>query len=265
MQKGENQMTGYILGTAATAELRLELLNELSSDTFIKAMKRLPNQNMRIIVLGCGSAHLEERLTKLFSHSHFIGIDISNARLTEAKARIKQLITTNTYDFIEADLTTMPLDQIASCDILISRFVLSHLQDAEAVLNRFMSKLRPGGYVCIEEGASMGTEYYCNTRNLAYEHFVARTGLQQSLQKSRFDIGFQLLSNPPGTVLHSHIAQPILRTAREKSILRLGAEEARHLLKNPDELIADLKKFEEDEKAFGLYMRFIAMIVQRKD
>ncbi|MCE5295144.1 MAG: class I SAM-dependent methyltransferase [Chlamydiales bacterium] len=255
-------MTGYILGAGTTAELRLELLNELSSAPFVKAMKRLPNQNMRIIVLGCGSAHLEERLATLFSHSHFIGIDISKARLAEAKARVSKLITTNTYEFIEANLSTMPLEAIAPCDILISRFVLSHLQDAETVLSRFISRLRPGGYVCTEEGASMGTEFYCNTHNLGYETFVSRIDLQQSVQKSRFDIGLHLLSNPPGQVLHSHITQPILRTAREKSILRLGVEEGRQLLKNPEELIADLKKFEEDEKAFGLYMRFVAMIVQ---
>jgi SAM-dependent methyltransferase len=228
-------------------------------------MKQLPNQNMRIMVIGCGSAHLEERLASLFSHSHFIGIDISKARLAEAAARVKQLTTTNTYKFIEADLTTMPLDDIAPCDILISRFVLSHLQDPEAVLGRFMSRLRPGGYICTEEGAAKGTEYYCNTRNPGYETFVERTELQQTRQKSRFDIGLHLLSNPPGRVLHSHITQPILRTGREKSILRLGVEEGRQLLKNPDELIADLKKFEEDEKAFGLFIRFVAMIVQLAD
>ena len=263
----------YILGNAPTAELRLELLNELTSDPFIEAMKLLPHENMRIVLIGCGSGHLEARLSKLFTNSAFVGIDISAARLEEAKARVAELKTNNTYEFIQADLTTMSPSSIEPCDILISRFVLSHLPEPQAIFNRFFSIIKPGGYVCIEEGVSDGNEYYCNTQNSGYQTFLNLVDLQRQAQNSAFDIGFDflsnLLANLPAKYLHCHITQPILLSARHKSIIRLGAEEAKatvlkyHDAKEVDDMISSLIEFEQDDKAFGLYMRFLAMIFQK--
>ncbi len=257
-------MSGYILGSAPTAEFRLQLLDELTAAPFVEAMKKhLPKHNMRICVLGCGSAHLEARLATIFSSCHFIGIDISKARLREAEERVKKLDTTNTYEFIEADITTMALESFAMCDILISRFVLSHLHDPEKVVDRFITKIRPGGYICIEEGASHGREYYSNTFDTGYELFVAAVGEQQRVQKSQFDIAFRLFSKPLGNLLHYHITQPILANARDKSILRLGVEEGREILPDKGErLITALKAFEQDESSYGLYGRFLAFIRQ---
>lgn len=250
----------YILGNAPTAEFRLQLLDELTSPPFVKAVKKLlPKQNMRIVILGCGSGHLEARLAQIFSNCHFIGIDISKARLAEAKARVVQLTTTNTFEFIEGDLTKM---EPIACDILISRFVLSHLQDPEAVLAKFSSSVRSRGYVCIEEGASDGKEYYSNTRDVGYESFVRAVDIQIQAQKSHFDTSLKLFSNPPGKVIHRHITQPILDSARTKSILRLGLQEAPHLVTDSAALISALHAFEQDDKAYGLYMRYLAFITQ---
>ncbi len=184
-------------------------------------------------------------------------------RLQEAKARVAALPTTNTYEFIQADLTTMAPETLAPCDILISRFVLSHLPDAFMLFNRFIRIVRPGGYICTEECASDAKEYFCNTQDPGYLNFIKLIALQCEAQKSVFDIGFHLLSNAPGKVLHSHITQPILRSARHKSIFRLGLEEAKAAtLKGHDVegIIRLLKQFEQDEKVFGLYTRFLAMI-----
>lgn len=256
----------YILGNAPTAEHRLELLNELTTTPFINAMAILPKTHMRICILGCGSGHLEARLAALFSNSHFIGIDISQTRLNEANLRVTKLTTSNTYEYILGDITTMSPASIQPCDILISRFVLSHLPDAETHFTRFVSIVKPGGYICTEEGASDGKEYFCNTQNSGYTTFVSLIDMQISHQASKFNIGFSLLSQTPGKLLHCHIMQPILQTARHKSILRLGLEEAKATVlkdQNVDELIASLLDFEQDDKAFGLYMRSLAMIVQK--
>ncbi len=254
----------YILGNAPTAQLRLELLDELTTPAFLEAIKRLPSSNMRIVILGCGSAYLEARLGYIFSSSHFIGIDISKTRIAEAKERVKTLPSTNIYEFIEQDITKISPDQLGPCDILISRFVLSHIQNGDGVLKRLSHVVKKGGYICTEEGASTGREYYVNSRQPGYERFVSLVeGVQSSAQKSAFDIGLRLLSNPIGKVIYTHLTQPILATARHKSILRLGAEEAKSTLSqtyNLDELITDLKKFEEDERSFGLYMRYVTMI-----
>lgn len=258
-------MASYILGTGTRAEFRLELLNELTSAPFIEAMKLLPNKNMRIVVLGCGSCHLEERLSHIFSHSHFIGIDNCQARLEEAEARIKRLNTTNSYQLIKADLTTMDAQAVEPCDILISRFVLSHLPQAIEIFSRFQARVREGGYFCLEEGASTGSDYYCSTQDEGYSKFISLIPLQEQAQKSSFETGFKLLSHLSSSIVHCHMTQPVLRTARHKSILRLGIEEGRKILQeSSDELIELLHKFEENEKAYGLYMRSIAIIAKQK-
>ncbi len=256
----------YILGNAPTAELRLELLDELTSGPFIEAIKKLPNKNMRIIVLGCGSAYLEARLSLIFSESHFVGIDISNARIREARERVKTLTSTNRYEFIEADITKLSLEALGQCDILISRFVLLHITNGDEELKRLSKLVKDGGYICTEEGASDGSDAYVNYPQPGYQKFIAYVmDLQQSAQKSSFHMGFSLLSNPIGEVIHTHITQPILRTARHKSILRLGAEEAKASIVQKydfNELIENLKAFEQDDKCFGLYNRFLTVITQ---
>lgn len=257
----------YILGNAPTAELRLELLDELTSLPFVEAMSILPKDRMRITILGCGSGHLEARLARLFLNSHFVGIDLSEARLIEAKARVKTLTSSNTYEYIQADLTTMSPTDIPPCDILISRFVLSHLPDAQTLLNRFLSIVKPGGYICLEEGASDCKEFFCNTQNSGFQTFVKLVNLQIQAQNSVFDIGFRFLSDLPGQLLHCHVTQPILRSARHKSIIRLGVEEAKAAVlkdQNVDEMVRSLLEFEQDEKAFALYVRSLAMIVQKE-
>ncbi len=261
----------YVLGQSADAEFRLELLNELTSDDFVHAMNVLPNHKVRILILGCGSGHLEARLSEVFTESHFIGIDNSAKRIEEARARTGVLKGSNTFEYIEADLTTFAIEKLKTCDIFISRFVLMHLSQPLIQLNRFFPIVRSGGFVCLEEGASIGTEYYCNTDNGGYKTFVSMVNLQIQTQKSSFDIGFSLLSeliDRRCEILYNRIELPILRSARHKSIFRLGVQEARSGLlkdveeKEMEELITSLSQFEDNERAYGLYTRFIAMIAQ---
>ncbi len=75
------QTPAYILGESSNAEVRLELLNEMTAPHFVEAMKVLPNQKIRILNVGCGSGHLEARIATIFSHSHFVGIDNSPQRI----------------------------------------------------------------------------------------------------------------------------------------------------------------------------------------
>lgn len=268
-----NVAPSYILGQSSLAEHRLELLNELTSLNFVEAMKVLPNQKVRVLIIGCGSGHLEERISRVFSDSHFFGIDNSAQRLSEARARVGKLEGSNTYEFIEADLTTLSVEGFEPYDILISRFVLSHLSNGIKYFERFISLVRPGGYVCFEELASDGSEHYCNTKNEGYQTFFNMLDIQIKAQQSSFEIGFVLLSELTKRsckLHHCHLWQPILRSERDKSIIRLGFEDARPLvLKHMDEekmnkIISSLREFEGDEQAYGLYTRSLAVIAQVK-
>lgn len=269
----QSHKPSYVLGESAHAEFRLELLSELTCPGFIKAMEMVPKENVRILIIGCGSGHLEAKLSTIFSNSHFVGIDISEKRIEEARARTARLTCTNTYELIHADLTILSFKDPKPFDILISRFVLSHLANPLNQLNRFLPLIKPMGFVCFEEIASDGSEYFCNTKNPGYQSFIKMIKLQIQAQQSSFDTGFQLLSTftkSRSKVLHCHLAQAILKNARHKSILRLGLEDAQTSLfkhldqKAIDSTINSLREFEEDELSFGLYARTLTATIQLK-
>ena len=261
----------YVLGESSNAELRLELLNEMTAASFVEAMKVLPNRKMRILNVGCGSGHLEARLSALFSDSLFVGIDNSPQRIAEAMARVKTLKDTNVYEFIEADLTTLPLEEEKSFDILIFRFVLCHLSNGLKQFERYLSLVRPGGSVCFEECASDGSEYFCNTKNSGYETFIKMIPFQIEAEQSSFEIGFALLSELKRRSYSIHyckIEQPLMQSNRSKSIIRLGFEDAKafvlqHMKEEEREgIIHSLREFEEDKLAYGLYTRSLAVIAK---
>ncbi|MBA3815758.1 MAG: class I SAM-dependent methyltransferase [Parachlamydiaceae bacterium] len=261
----------YILGNSVNAELRLDLLNELTSKAFIEALGKLNTKNVRVLNLGCGSGHLEEKLAKIFSHSHFVCLDISKKRIEEARRRLEKIQSTNTFEFIQADLTTLSIKSLKPCDILMSRFVLSHLPNGIQQLERFLPLVQPEGFVCLEELVGDGSELYCNNKNLGYEAFIKIVKLQSQSQNSSFEIGFKLLSElskTPHQVLHCHLTQAILNNASHKSILRLGIEEAKKALANTfgekeiDQAITSLREFENDKYAFGLYSRSLAVFAK---
>jgi SAM-dependent methyltransferase len=263
--------SSYILGQTSQAEYRLKLLNELTASPFVEAMKVLPSRKVRIINIGCGSGHLEERLAKLFSNSHFVCIDISPQRIKETRARLESLTGSNTYEFIEADLTNLSVEDIEPCDILISRFVLSHLRNGLAHFGRFLTLVKPGGSICFEEAASEGHEYYSNSKNEGYANFVKMVPIQIQAQQSSFEIGFLLLNEltkRSWNVVHCGIDQPILRSQEQKSILRLGMEEARAVAlkyiekQKFDDTLRSLQEFEKDSSAIGLYTRYLFIIAK---
>jgi ubiquinone/menaquinone biosynthesis C-methylase UbiE len=267
----QSDAPSYILGHSPSSELRLELLDELTARNFVEALRVLPKKNVRLLIIGCGSGHLEARLSDEFFDSHFVGIDVSAKRIDEARRRTGALKCSNSYEFIQADLTTLSVNDLKPCDILISRFVLSHLSDPLNQLKRLRPLVRPGGFICLEELASDGKEYYCNIECAGYRAFVEITELQRQAQKSLFDVGFRLLTEftqASSKVLHCHLTQAILRSARHKAILRLGIEEAKPQIlkqlgeKRVEEIMRSLRSFEQNELAFGLYTRSLAMIAQ---
>lgn len=158
-------MSSYVLGQSNQAEYRLELLNELTSSRFVEALGKLNTRNVKVLNIGCGSGHLELAFSKVFTDSHFLGIDISEMRIQEARLRVEALKTSNVFEFIQADLSTV--ENLKVCDILISRFVLSHLPNPLQLLKRFIPLVKQGGLVCFEELASDGSELYFLSMRIA--------------------------------------------------------------------------------------------------
>lgn len=265
--------SNYILGQSSRAELRLQILDELSGAQFVTAMHALPKQNVRILVIGCGSGYLEARLSTVFAESHFVGIDISPDRIRECRERTNSLKSSNTFEFVEGDIATVSTNELKPFDILISRFVLSHLPNALQLFGRLLPFVKPGGYVCLQEIASNGQEYYCNSVQSGYTFWVELLNEQIRAQRCSFETGFALLAQlkqHQWKILNQEISQQTLCREREKSILRLGVEDAGQTLlkkigqQKLDDVIASLKQFEKNTLAFGLYTRSIIVVAQSK-
>lgn len=260
----QNHNQGYILGQSPLAEQRLNLLNEITSPNFINYFDNLPKHQLRILNVGCGSGHLEERLASIFSNSRFIGIDISPERIQEACNRTKKIHGSNTFEFIQADLTTFNYDSLQPFDMIIFRFVLSHISNPLNHFERILRCAKKNGIVCFQELASDGTEYYCNPPYMGYDNFIKMVAVQRIEQKCAFQTGFLLLKtliNTSTNIMYVHLDQSILRNSQHKSILRLGVEEAKttmfkHFNENEiNETINSLKELEEDSLCFCIYSR----------
>lgn len=262
----------YMLGNSSQAEYRLQLLNEITGKHFVEALGNLPNHRVRILNIGCGSGHLEQMISPLFVDSEFIGIDISAQRIQEAKQRNKSGENGNTFSFLQKDVTKLTFDDLGQFDILISRFVLSHLPKPIEVFNHLSSAVRPGGYICFQETASVGKEYKSVPPSKGYQLFVNLVDTQTKEQNCRFDSGYDLFARcreANWTIHTEYVEVPRLDTSRTKSILRLGVEDARALLiekigrERVDEVIRCLAEFERDPNAVGFYTQSIVVVAQK--
>jgi len=260
----------YILGHGPTAEFRLGILNELTTDHFISALQLVPKLHVRILVLGCGSGHLEEKLSSIFQDSHFVGIDLSEDRIQEAEERTRKLTTSNRFTYLKADLTSHPFEK--TFDVLISRYVLSHLPKAITHFDGLMPFVKPGGFVCIEESAAQDFQGKSIPKNQGYSNFLRMVEWQIASQKCSFDVGSslheKLVLDPSFNVLRSYRIQPVL-TDSQKSILRLGVEEAKQKILHSfseaefDQTIASLKELEENSNSVAYYLNYAVVVAQK--
>lgn len=160
-------------------------------------------------------------------------------------------------------------------DILISRFVLTHLPEAVKQLERYLPLVNRNGFICIEEFAAGDFDLYSNINNIGYKTFIKMAKTQFQTQNSSANTGFQLLSRLLSEssikVLHTHISQAILHNSRQKSILRLGMEEARSVLSKKftvreiDGAIYSLRQFEEDDRCYSSCLTIVAKVNIFKD
>jgi trans-aconitate 2-methyltransferase len=137
----------YAFGDSATAAERLELLArtfETSSRAFIRLAAPL-REPERVIDLGCGPGHTTALLADLFANSSVLGIDCSPAFVELARACAGARTS-----FVCADATQLPLPR-ATADVLYARYLLAHLEEPERTVVAWLSALRPGGILLVEE------------------------------------------------------------------------------------------------------------------
>jgi SAM-dependent methyltransferase len=103
--------------------------------------------------LGCGPGYTTHLLADTTKSVHTIGLDSSEHFLSLAATR-----TTDRVSFVQHDVTQLPFPGGQS-DLISCRMLLTHLQDPFAVIERWLTQLRPQGLLLLEEVEWIQTEY----------------------------------------------------------------------------------------------------------
>ena len=99
-------------------------------------------RGLRVLDLGCGGGH-NGALLKRAGAREVVGVELDPGAAAEARKRLDRVVECDLAKLDPADLGDEPFDAVLASD------VLEHLLDAEGVLARAVTRLRPGGAVVI--------------------------------------------------------------------------------------------------------------------
>lgn len=216
--------SSYILSAGDRDKERLVLLNELFNPTSIAALELA--EGLRILTIGCGIGLLElEVASKIGPSGYIFATDSNPEQLAIAKELLLQSGLQN-VQFAELDISRQ-LDCIEQpFDRIHCRLVLSHLpwETVQSVLPAFYHKLIPGGLLLLEEIATLDSQKCEPHSHPGYDRWSQWTTRQFATQNSHPRIGYQIeeFLKEKGFFVEGRSYQPVLRTPKQKSILRLG-------------------------------------------
>lgn len=99
-------------------------------------------RGLRVLDLGCGGGHNGAMLKKAGARE-VVGVELNAGAAIEARKRLDRVCECDLAHLDPAELGDEPFDAILASD------VLEHLADAEGVLARAVTRLRPGGVVVL--------------------------------------------------------------------------------------------------------------------
>ncbi len=99
-------------------------------------------RGLRVLDLGCGGGNNGEMLKRAGARE-VVGVERDPGAVAKARERLDRVVECDLAALDPADLGDQPFDAILASD------VLEHLYDAEGVLARAITRLRPGGAVVV--------------------------------------------------------------------------------------------------------------------
>ncbi|OFZ25040.1 MAG: hypothetical protein A2381_13280 [Bdellovibrionales bacterium RIFOXYB1_FULL_37_110] len=131
-------------------------------------------QGMRVADIGCGLGYLGYTYWKYFGNNgHYIGIDINEDLLKDAKATSPNWAIGGTAEFIQGDVYKIPLPD-NSVDMVMCQTLLMHLKNPEHALAEMKRILKPGGILMCKEpdnisGMTSRRDSSSEDRSIEYE------------------------------------------------------------------------------------------------
>ena len=165
-------MTEYIFGDSDLAARRLKIL----ADTFAQSSRDFVTCAGKSALalaadLGCGPGHTTHMLADALQCRQTVGLDNS-----EYFVALAQKTATNNVTFRHHDVTATPFP-VGPCDLIYSRFLLTHQPCPQKLLAKWSSQLRTHGRVLLEEVDSIRTNVSAFTQYLQIvERMLAHAG-----------------------------------------------------------------------------------------
>lgn len=226
----------YALSVGKADEERLEILNDVYNPFTRIILHRELKPGMSVLDVGCGIGIVSCEIAKLVGPSGKVTcVDISQEQLNLARSRAENQGLAN-IEFI--CLSAYDLDKLdRQYDVIYNRFLLMHVKDPIVILKKYLSLLNEGGLLFLEEGQGAKSLDCYPQKVEAIDRYSQLVEKQFEVYKTDLFIGRRLFSELQklGCVIKSmDLAHPILRTSREKSLLRLGIQSKIPHLKQED-------------------------------
>ncbi|GLV60902.1 hypothetical protein KDH_77210 [Dictyobacter sp. S3.2.2.5] len=176
----------YLFRDTDRAARRLQVLAEVykpSSEAFLHAAVHARPQ--LALDLGCGPGYTTYLLAETTESAYTIGLD-SSAHFIELAAQN----ATTQISFLQHNVTQTPFPT-GTADLLFCRMLLTHLQDPQATIERWLTQLKPGGLLLIEEVD------WIHTDKPIFRDYLAIVAAMLKQQHNQLYIGEQLDAYQP--------------------------------------------------------------------
>ena len=160
-------------------------------DGFLKSL--LTPGQQTIADVGCGAGAIISALAAKFPEKRFFGVDISAARLAEAR---KKCVGSNgraleNITLIESPIYQIPLES-DSVDIVYTRFLLEYLKEPVQAISELKRIIRPGGRVVLQDlDGQLLFQYPFSVPQIeqVFDYLNAKTGFDPYIGRKLFSYG----------------------------------------------------------------------------
>jgi SAM-dependent methyltransferase len=161
-------VAGYAIRGGLAGRERLRVLARVQAVPTIRLLTRVGvERGARCLDAGCGGGDVSLDLARIAGpDGEVVGIDRDEIKLDVARTEARAAGLDN-VSYRVADVTQ--LDAEREFDVVYSRFLLAHLADPAAAMERLVAAARPGGLVVMEDIDFHGA--FCHPENRAYRRF----------------------------------------------------------------------------------------------
>jgi SAM-dependent methyltransferase len=144
----------YVLSSGRAGRERLRILGRVTSPGTNALFDRIGvRPGMRCLDVGCGGGDVSLLLAQRVGDTGRVtGADVDSIKLGIAADEAAEVGASN-VEFRAANVFELAeeIGEIASFDLVYSRFLLTHLRDSQRALRSMTGMLRPGGIIAIED------------------------------------------------------------------------------------------------------------------